>query len=79
MARFQRVSDGGRISTVPYPSLKKASPRLDGSTSVSLIQISGVDVVIIADVDIKVIRKEDLQRVWNIKILILQSAPDLED
>ena len=35
--------------------------------------------VAIADVDATVIRKEDLQRVWNVRIAILQSVPDLED
>jgi hypothetical protein len=41
--------------------------------------MSGAEVVAIADVDATVIRKEDLQRVWNVRIAILQSVPDLED
>ena len=42
-----------------------------------LEQISRLDDV--ADVDLKLISKEDLQRVWNIRVAIIESAPDHQD
>lgn len=42
-----------------------------------LVRISGLDDV--ADVDIRKIAKEDLQRIWNVRIASLQSAVDHQD